>query len=93
VPNQAQFEPENFIVLMEDGPTLFNLIGQCFHDVGLTKWNNVVEKQCPDDTNLAKANVKEWTWNYLRQSPGAQHRQPTDLLALHCKGACIHADT
>jgi hypothetical protein len=43
-PNQAQFEPEYFIALTEDGPTLFNLIGQCFQDVGLTEWNNVVEK-------------------------------------------------
>jgi hypothetical protein len=91
-PDQAQFEPGYFITLTEDGPTLFNLIGQCFQDVGLGKWNNVVKKQCPNDTNLAKANFKEWTWNYLRQSPGVQHRQPTDLLALCGKEACIHAD-
>jgi hypothetical protein len=91
--NQAQFEPKYFIALTEDVLTLFNLIGQCFQDVGLSKWNNVVIKQCPHNTNLAKLNFKEWTWNYLRQSPGAQQRQPTDLLALCCKEACIHADT
>jgi hypothetical protein len=28
----------------EDGPTLFNLVGQCFQDVGLTEWTNVVGK-------------------------------------------------
>jgi hypothetical protein len=59
VPDQAQFEPEYFLALTEDGPTLFNLIGQCFQDIGLTKWNKVVRKQCPDNTNLAKASSKE----------------------------------
>jgi hypothetical protein len=58
---QAQFESEYFLVPMEDGPTLFNLMGQCFQDVDLTKWNNVVGKQCPNNTNLAKANFREWT--------------------------------
>jgi hypothetical protein len=56
--NQAQFEPKYFLALMEDVPTLFNLIGQCFQDVSLTGWKNVVGKQCPD-TNLAKACFKE----------------------------------
>jgi hypothetical protein len=59
VPEQAQFEPKYFLVLTEDSPTLFNLIGQCFQDVGLTKINKVVRKRCPDDTNLAKASFKE----------------------------------
>jgi hypothetical protein len=58
-PNQARFEHKYFLVLTEDGPTLFNLIGQCFQDVGLTEWNNVVEKRCPNDTGLAKASFKE----------------------------------
>jgi hypothetical protein len=58
-PDQALFEPEYFIALMEDGPSLFNLIGQCFQDIGLTKWNKVTGKQCPDDTNLAKVSFKE----------------------------------
>jgi hypothetical protein len=58
-PNQAQFEPKYFIALTEDIPTLFNLIGQCFQDVSLTKWNRVIGMQCPDDTNLAKASFKE----------------------------------
>jgi hypothetical protein len=37
VPEQARFEPEYFLALTEDGPPLFNLIGQYFQDVGLTK--------------------------------------------------------
>ncbi len=40
-PNQVQFEPEYFIALTEDGLTLFNLIGQCFQDVGLTEWKQI----------------------------------------------------
>ncbi len=43
-PEQARFEPEYFLALTEDSPPLFNLIGQCFQDVGLTKWNKVVGK-------------------------------------------------
>jgi hypothetical protein len=57
--DQARFEPKYLLALTEDGPTLFNLIGQCFQDVGLTEWNNVVGKQCPNDTNMAKASFKE----------------------------------
>jgi hypothetical protein len=59
VPGQAQFEPEYFLMLTEDGPTLFNLIGQFFQDIGLTKWNKVIRKQCPDNTQLAKVSFKE----------------------------------
>jgi hypothetical protein len=85
-PNQARFEPKYFIAPTEDGPTLFNLIGQCFQDVGLTKWNNVLKKQRPNNTDLAKASFEE--------SLGCpKHRQPTESLALRCKEACIHADT
>ncbi len=36
-PNQAPFEPKYFLVLTEDGPPLFDLIGQCFREVGLTE--------------------------------------------------------
>jgi hypothetical protein len=44
---------------MENGPPLFNLIGQHFQDVGLTKWNKVFGKQCLDDNDLAKASFKK----------------------------------
>ncbi len=87
--NQAWFEPKSFLALMEDSPTLFNLIGQCFQDVGLTEWNNVAGKRCPDNTNLSKSEP-----GTTRGSHQAfQRRWPTDLLALCCKEACIHVDT
>jgi hypothetical protein len=52
-PNQAQFDPEYFLALTEGGRPLFNLIGQCFQDVSLTKWNKVVRKRCLNDYYLA----------------------------------------
>ncbi len=56
---QARFESEYFLALTEDGPPLFNLIGQCFQDVGLTKLNKVVGKRCLDNNDLAKASFKK----------------------------------
>jgi hypothetical protein len=58
-PKQAQFESEYFLTLTEEGPPLFNLIGQCFQDVGLTKSNKVVGKQCLNNNDLAKAGFKK----------------------------------
>ena len=58
-PKQARFEPEYFLALMEDSPPLFNLIGQCFQDVGLTEWNKVVGQRCLNDNDLAKASFKK----------------------------------
>jgi hypothetical protein len=58
-PDWAQFEPKYFLAFTKDGPPLFNLIDQCFQDVGLTKWNNVVGKQYLKDNDLAKASFKE----------------------------------
>ncbi len=52
-PDQAQFEPKYFLALTEGDPPLFKLIGQCFQDVSLTKWNKVVRKQCLNDNYLA----------------------------------------
>jgi hypothetical protein len=49
----------------EDGPTLFNLMGQCFHDISLTKWINVVGKQCPNNTHLTKKKFDECIRDYL----------------------------
>jgi hypothetical protein len=72
-----------FIALTEDSLTLFNVSRTLVLPNG----------KMLSESNSAKANFKEWTWNYLRQLPGAQHRQPADFLALHCKEACIHADT
>jgi hypothetical protein len=58
-PEQARFEPTYFLALTEEGPPLFNLIGQCFQDISLTKWNKVVGMQCLDDNELAKASFKK----------------------------------
>ncbi len=68
-PNQAGSEPEYFLALTEDGPPLFNLIGQCFQDVSLTKLNKVVGKRCLNNNDLVKASFKKRTWDYQRQSP------------------------
>jgi hypothetical protein len=65
-PKQARFEPKYFLALTEDGPPLFNLLGQCFEDVGLTKSNKVVGKQCLDNNDLAKASFKKLTRDYQR---------------------------
>jgi hypothetical protein len=51
-----------------NGPTLFNLMGQCFLDVGLTKWTNIIAKQYPTNADGTKANASEFT---LRQLPGS----------------------
>ncbi len=81
-PNQAWFEPEYFLALMEDGPTLFNLIGECFQDVGLFEWNNVIGKRCPNNTDLVKASFKEWPGTTWGSHQIVQCRQPNDLYLL-----------
>ncbi len=55
-----------------DGPLLFNLLGQCFQDVdvGLTKWTSVLAKQCPDDADCTKANFDECIKDYLEAVVG-----------------------
>jgi hypothetical protein len=58
-PKQARFESKYLLALTEDSPPLFNLIGQCFQDVGFTKSNKVIRKQCLDDNDLAKAGFKK----------------------------------
>ncbi len=59
MPEQARFESEYFLALTGDGPPLFNLIGQCFQDVGYTESNKVVRKRCLDNNDLAKAGFKK----------------------------------
>jgi hypothetical protein len=56
---QAQFESKYFLAPTEDGPPLFNLVGQCFQDVGFTKLNKVIGKQCLNDNDLVKAGFKK----------------------------------
>jgi hypothetical protein len=45
--------------------TLFNMMGQCFQDVGLTKWMSIVTHQCPMDADPTKANFDECIRDYL----------------------------
>ena len=40
-------------------------MGQCFQDVGLTKWTNVIGKRCPDKTHHTKENIDECIRYYL----------------------------
>jgi hypothetical protein len=40
----------------DNGPLLFNVMGQCFQDVGLTKCTSIIAKQCPDNADHTKAN-------------------------------------
>jgi hypothetical protein len=45
-------------------------MGQCFQDVGLTGWTNVVDKQCSDNTHLMKENFDECIMDYLEAVSG-----------------------
>ncbi len=54
----------------DDGPLLFSLLSQCFWDVGLTEWTNIVAKQCPDDADRTKANFNECIRDYLKAVAG-----------------------
>jgi hypothetical protein len=38
----------------DDGPLLFSLMGQCFQDVGLTKWTSIIAKRCQNDADHTK---------------------------------------
>ncbi len=49
----------------DNGPLLFNLMGQCFQDVGLTKWTSIIAKRCPKDADRTKANLDECIKDYL----------------------------
>jgi hypothetical protein len=53
-PEQAQFEPEYFLALTEDGLPLFNLIGQCFQNVGLPNRTKLLESDASMIMTLQK---------------------------------------
>ena len=53
-----------------DGPLLFNLMGQCFQGVGLTKWTSVIVKQCPNNADCTKSNFDECIRDYLEAVAG-----------------------
>jgi hypothetical protein len=54
----------------DDGPLLFSLMGQCFQDVGLTKWTSVIAKQSPNDADCVKANFNKCIRDYLKAVAG-----------------------
>jgi hypothetical protein len=52
------------------GPLLFNLMGQCFQGVGLTKWTRVIAKRYPNNADCMKANFDECNRDYLEAVAG-----------------------
>jgi hypothetical protein len=45
-------------------------MGQCFQDVGLTKWTSVIARQCPNNADFTKANLEECIKDYLKSVAG-----------------------
>ncbi len=54
----------------DNGPLLFSLMGQCFQDVGLTKWTSVIAKRCPEDADWRKENFDKCIRDYLEAVAG-----------------------
>jgi hypothetical protein len=54
----------------DDGPLLFNQMGQCFQDVGLTEWTSVIAKQCPEDADCMKEKIGKCIRDYLEAVAG-----------------------
>jgi hypothetical protein len=54
----------------DDDPLLFSLTGQCFQDIGLTKWTSVIAKQCPNEADCMKSNFNECICDYLEAVAG-----------------------
>jgi hypothetical protein len=54
----------------DDGPTLFNLMDQCFQDIGLTEWTNAIAKQCPTNADRTKVNFNKCIRDYLEAIAG-----------------------
>jgi hypothetical protein len=55
-----------------DGPTLFPLFEQCFQEVHLTEWKNVVSARCPDKG----ANTFKNLCRMSTQLPQGTHQVP-----------------
>ncbi len=45
-------------------------MGQCFQDIGLTEWTNVVAKQCPNEMHRTKENFNECIRDSLKAVAG-----------------------
>jgi hypothetical protein len=54
----------------DNGPLLFSLMGQCFQDIGLTKWTSVIAKQCPEDAGCTQENFNKCIRDYLKAVAG-----------------------
>jgi hypothetical protein len=54
----------------DDGPLLFDLMGQCFQGIGLTEWTSVNAKQSPKDADCTKANFVRCIMDYLEAIVG-----------------------
>jgi hypothetical protein len=54
-----------------DGPTLFNLMGQCFQDIGLTEWTNVIMKDAPTTQTVQRQTLTNALGITLRPLPGS----------------------
>jgi hypothetical protein len=50
---------------MDNSPLLFSLLGQCFQDIGLTKWTSVIAKCCPNNADCTKASFDKCIRDYL----------------------------
>jgi hypothetical protein len=40
-------------------------MGQCFQDIGLTKWTSIIAKRCPIDADCTKANFNKCIKDYI----------------------------
>jgi hypothetical protein len=54
----------------DDGPLLFNLLGQCFQDVGLAEWTSIIAKQCLNEADCRKENFNKCIKDYLKAVAG-----------------------
>jgi hypothetical protein len=64
-------------------PLLFSLMGQCFQDVGLTKWTSIITKQCPNDADCTKSNFDECIRDYLEAVAGFPNKGNQLICWLH----------
>ncbi len=95
------FSSQGFLTPLSDtqkdnGPLLFSLLGQCFQEVGLTKWQ-VDQRHCKAMPKQCRS-YKGKLWQVHQGLPWgrcwvSQHWWPADLLALYGQEACTHANT
>ncbi len=54
----------------DNGPLLFSLMGQCYQDIGLTKWTSVIAKQYLNNADCTTANFDKCIKDYLKAVTG-----------------------